>query len=106
MTNSFRLAALVLLAAVSFAFAVPMGSTKSIAEQAVINFSAADATLNLASVLKPYNAPAGRETDGSRWYLIDAQNQSVRPMARVLIAADPPNAALRIIPRRDPRSFR
>ena len=101
MTNSFRLAALVLLAAVSFAFAVPMGSTKSIAEQAVINFSAADATLNLASVLKPYNAPAGRETDGSRWYLIDAQNQSVRPMARVLIAADPPNAALRIIPRRD-----
>ncbi len=91
------LASLVLVASASAApFAVP----KEARGHSSLNFANADAMLDLKDVLSPYHAPSGPEADGSSWFMMTALNQSVRPVTRILIAGEPPNAALRLFPLR------
>jgi diguanylate cyclase (GGDEF)-like protein len=65
-----------------------------------IDFARADAMIELKPALAPYHAPSGPEADGSLWYMMNAVNQSVRPVTRILIAGEPPDAALRPLPLR------
>ena len=65
-----------------------------------INFGASDNVLELKNALSPYRAPGGTEVDGSSWYIVQVSNDSVRPATRVLLAGQPPRAALSLLPRR------
>jgi diguanylate cyclase (GGDEF)-like protein/PAS domain S-box-containing protein len=66
-----------------------------------VNFGAGDNVLELKNSLSPYRAPGGvAEPDGSSWYIVQVTNDSVRPATRVLLAGQPPRAALSVIPRR------
>jgi diguanylate cyclase (GGDEF)-like protein/PAS domain S-box-containing protein len=98
-TTIFRFAVgiLALLAGAIFAFAAPL--TKPAADHPGLDFSMAAAVLDLKPGLSPYNAPGARENDGSRWYLLTASNQSVRPISRILMATDPADATLQLFPR-------
>src|SRR4051812_38452223 len=86
------------LLAVSLAVAATFVAPKAGKDQLSIDFSGPVAVIDLQDLLSAYNAPAGKETDGSRWYLLSATNGSVRPVTRVLMAADPPNAVLQVFP--------
>src|SRR4029077_12187800 len=59
-----------------------------------------------SGALFPYHASNGAETDGSRWYLTTAANQGVRPVTRVLLAEQPYDAGIRILPRRGRAAIR
>src|SRR5579863_9641316 len=66
-----------------------------------VNFGAGDNVLELKNSLSPYRAPGGvAEPDGSSWYIVQVTNDSARPATRVLLAGQPPRAALSVIPRR------
>jgi diguanylate cyclase (GGDEF)-like protein/PAS domain S-box-containing protein len=66
-----------------------------------INFGSSENVLELKDALSPYRAPGGTaEPDGSSWYIAQVTNDSVRPATRVLLAGQPPRAALSVIPRR------
>jgi diguanylate cyclase (GGDEF)-like protein/PAS domain S-box-containing protein len=68
---------------------------------AQINFGSNENVLELKGALSPYRAPGGTaEADGSSWYIVQVSNDSVRPATRVLLAGQPPRAALSLIPRR------
>ena len=56
--------------------------------------------LELKAALSPYQAPGGAEADGSGWYIVQVSNDTVRPATRVLLAGQPPRAALSLLPRR------
>jgi len=69
--------------------------------QAVVNFGSNENVLELKGALLPYRAPGGgTEADGSSWYIVQVSNDSVRPATRVLMAGQPPRAALSVLPRR------
>ena len=69
--------------------------------QAVVNFGSSENVLELKGALLPYRAPGGgTEADGSSWYIVQVSNDSVRPATRVLMAGQPPRAALSVLPRR------
>jgi diguanylate cyclase (GGDEF)-like protein/PAS domain S-box-containing protein len=68
--------------------------------QPQINFAAPDNVIELKPALAPYRAPGGAEADGSQWYIVQVTNDSVRPATRVLLAGQPPRAALSLVPRR------
>jgi len=71
------------------------------AEPKLVNFGRTDNVLDLKSFLSPYRAPGGgTETDGSSWYIVQVSNDTVRPATRVLLAGQPPSAALSLLPRR------
>ena len=66
-----------------------------------INFGSSENVLELKAALSPYRAPGGSaEPDGSAWYIVQVSNDSVRPATRVLLAGQPPRAALSVLPRR------
>src|SRR6201995_4589609 len=66
-----------------------------------VNFGKTDNVLELKDALSPYKAPGGgAEADGSSWYIVQVSNDSVRPATRVLLAGQPPRAALSLLPRR------
>lgn len=65
-----------------------------------VNFADGRMMIDLQPTLRPYVARAGKEPDGSAWYMITAVNQADRPAARVLLAGQPPGAGLRFFPRR------
>ncbi len=65
-----------------------------------VNFADAKPTLDLRSALKPYRAPSGPEADGSSWYMTTIFNDAERPVSRIMLADQPPNASVRIVPRR------
>src|SRR5262249_61860354 len=66
-----------------------------------VNFGKPDNVIDLRPFLSPYRAPGGgTETDGSSWYIVQVSNDTVRPAARVLLAGQPPRAALSLLPRR------
>ena len=65
-----------------------------------VNFASRENMLDLKPALSPYRAPGGAEGDGSQWYIVQATNDSVRPATRVLLAGQPPRAALSLIPKR------
>jgi len=82
------------------ASAAPLAVPQAAHDRASIDFARADALVDLKSALSPYRAPAGPESDGSSWFMMTAANQSVRPVTRILLAGEPPNAALRFFPLR------
>src|SRR5690348_10053717 len=99
-TLSFALALFALLAA-SFAMAAGQApAVKPLGTILSIDFSGSVAVIDLKDLLAPYGASADQEPDGSHWYVMSATNGSVRPVTRVLMAADPPDAPLQIFPRR------
>ena len=71
------------------------------AEPNLVNFGRSDNVLDLKPFLSPYRAPGGgAEADGSSWYIVQVSNDTVRPATRVLLAGQPPRAALSLLPRR------
>ena len=67
----------------------------------MVNFGKADNVIDLKPALSPYRAPGGgTEADGSSWYIVQVSNDTVRPATRVLLAGQPPRAALSLLPRR------
>ena len=67
----------------------------------LVNFGRPDNVIELKPALSPYSAPGGGpEADGSSWYIVQVSNDTVRPATRVLLAGQPPRAALSLIPRR------
>jgi diguanylate cyclase (GGDEF)-like protein len=102
--NKFRrivFACVALLAAAPALAAPPAAKPASQANQAPqVNFGKTDNVLELKSALSPYKAPGGAEDDGSRWYIVQVSNDTVRPATRVLLAGQPPRAALSLLPRR------
>jgi diguanylate cyclase (GGDEF)-like protein/PAS domain S-box-containing protein len=71
------------------------------AEPAHVNFGKPDNVLDLKAFLSSYRAPGGgTEADGSSWYIVQVSNDSVRPATRVLLASQPPRAALSLFPRK------
>jgi len=67
---------------------------------ASVEFSESASVIELKDVLLPYSGPAAKTDDSSRWYMMTAVNEAVRPVTRVLVAEDPPNAFLQFFPRR------
>jgi diguanylate cyclase (GGDEF)-like protein len=88
------------LLAIFLAAAAPFAPAGDGKDQLSIDFAGPVALIDLKDLLTPYKGAAPKLADGSRWYLISATNGSVRPVRRVLLAEDPPNAALQIFPRR------
>jgi diguanylate cyclase (GGDEF)-like protein/PAS domain S-box-containing protein len=70
------------------------------------DFASSESVLQLRSALAPYHAANGAESDGSSWYMLSAVNESVRPVTRILLADQPYDAALRILPRRGRAAIR
>ena len=82
-------------------FAAAMVSCFAADKPVQVNFSSSENVLELKNALLPYRAPGGTaEPDGSSWYIVQVSNDSVRPATRVLLAGQPPRAALSLIPRR------
>lgn len=78
---------------------VPAGAAPR--QPAPVNFASGENVLDLKPALSPYRAPGGgAEADGSQWYIVQVTNDSVRPATRVLLAGQPPNAALSLMPKR------
>jgi diguanylate cyclase (GGDEF)-like protein/PAS domain S-box-containing protein len=65
-----------------------------------VRFAGADSVIDLRKSLTPYKPPSGPEADGSVWYMMTAVNDSVRTVARLLIADQPPSEGLQFLPRR------
>jgi len=98
MTIFRRFAALCLVLVAALFFAAVAGRAD---EPKQVNFGRTDNVLDLKSFLSPYRAPGGgTETDGSSWYIVQVSNDTVRPATRVLLAGQPPSAALSLLPRR------
>jgi diguanylate cyclase (GGDEF)-like protein/PAS domain S-box-containing protein len=70
------------------------------------DFASTAPVLDIGSSLLPYHAASGTESDGSLWYMMTAVNQSVRPMTRILVADQPYDSALRVLPRRGRAAIR
>lgn len=71
-----------------------------------LDFANPAAVLAIGPALAPYHGANGSEADGSRWYMLTAANQSVRPVTRVLIVDQPYDSGLRLLPRRNPAAIR
>ena len=87
------------LALICFALLMALVPVAGAAE--LVNFGKPDNVLELKPALSPYRAPGGgTEADGSSWYIVQVSNDTVRPATRVLLAGQPPRAALSLLPRR------
>lgn len=71
-----------------------------------LDFAGSAPVLDLAPALTPYHAANGSEVDESRWYMTTATNQSVRPATRILVADQPADSGLRLLPRRSRAAIR
>jgi diguanylate cyclase (GGDEF)-like protein len=87
-----------LLFAAASVVAAPVPVPQAARSHASVNFAAPDAMVDLKDAFSPYHAPSGPEADGSEWFMMTAANQSVRPVTRILVAGEPSNASLRILP--------
>jgi diguanylate cyclase (GGDEF)-like protein len=94
------------LAIATASIAAPLAVPRAAHDRASVDFARADAMMELKPALSPYHAPSGAEADGSLWFMMTAANQSVRPVTRILLAGEPPNAALRFFPLRARPSIR
>ncbi len=89
----FAFIAALLGALTAFAAAAP-------AARPSIDFASPDGAIAVTDGLAPYHAPTAKpQPDGSGWYLVTATNSSIRPAARVLVAAQPQSVSFRILPR-------
>jgi diguanylate cyclase (GGDEF)-like protein/PAS domain S-box-containing protein len=82
------------LAALGAAMAAALPNAKT------VDFSSSDPLIDLADALSLYHTPSSTAPDGSVWYMTTASNNSARPVTRILLAAQPAGASLRILPRR------
>jgi diguanylate cyclase (GGDEF)-like protein/PAS domain S-box-containing protein len=99
--TKLRRIAWIFVALVLAALSPVLAADKPAPQPAQINFGKSDNVLDLKSALSPYRAPGGTaEADGSSWYIVQVSNDSVRPATRVLLAGQPPRAALSLLPRR------
>ncbi len=69
------------------------------AQPARVEFDSPSQLIDLKPVLTPYHASTAPERDGSRWYMVLIANNAVKPETRVLVAGEPGNAALHLLPR-------
>ena len=101
MNGNLKVASLVVagLLAVS-AIATAWAAASTAHSKPGVDFSNRSPVIELKDVLSPYGAPAGAKADLSRWYMVTAVNEAVRPVTRVLVAEDPPDASLSFFPRR------
>ncbi len=86
------------LLATLLANAIPRAAQLGTSDASPVEFSTTSAIIDLKDHLAPYHAPSGTESDGSRWYMITAVNNSVRPSTRVFLAGQPVDAPLRVWP--------
>lgn len=63
-----------------------------------IDFAGQQPVIDVRNVLIPYHPPSGTEQDGSHWYMLNAMNEAVRPVTRILQAGQPPGIGLRFFP--------
>jgi len=99
--NQLRHFAFVCAALMMALCCVIAGSQAAEPAPAQVNFGKTDNVLDLKPFLSPYRAPGGgAEADGSSWYIVQVSNDTVRPATRVLLAGQPPRAALSLLPRR------
>jgi len=98
------LAPAVLLALASLIAIALLNSAVAVSHS--VDFGGASPVLDLTWALSPYHAANGVESDDSRWYMMTAANQSVRPATRILLADQPFDASLRILPRRGRAAIR
>jgi len=92
---------LALVAAFATLFAEGAGSASH-----SVDFASTQPVLDLAGALAPYHAANGAEADGSLWYMLTIANQSVRPVTRILLADQPLDASLRVLPARGRAAIR
>ena len=76
----------------------PRGAQLGTSDASPVEFSNTSAIIDLKDHLAPYHAPSGAENDGSRWYMLTAVNNSVRPSTRVFLAGQPVDAPIRLWP--------
>lgn len=82
-----------LLTLVSAAAAAPVA-----APRAAVDFASDNGILELRSALTPTRGPASHEAGAPVWYMMTATNNSERPISRIILAGQPPNEGLRILP--------
>ena len=92
-------AALMLGVLVSGPAALGQGASGGPSTPKPVNFAGPQNVLPLKPALTSYHAPGGPEADGSVWYMLPVMNDGVRPAIRVLLAGQPPSAALHLLPR-------
>ena len=92
-----RLVALFALLLAVAAIAAPVVVPKEARSHGSLDFASQDPLLDLRDALSPYQAP---EKDGSRWFMMTAVNQSVKPVMRILLAGEPPDSSLKLFPMR------
>ncbi|MBL7096860.1 MAG: EAL domain-containing protein [Alphaproteobacteria bacterium] len=69
-------------------------------DPSAMDFAGPDGVVEIRDTLKPYHAPSGaNRPDKSGWFLIAVTNSAIRPVARVLQAAQPQSVSFRILPR-------
>lgn len=100
---SFSVTALLLALFATFVTNLALGATSAPHSP---DFASSEPVLDISSALAPYHASGSAETDGSLWYLMTAANQSVRPVTRILLADQPVDSSLRILPERGRASVR
>jgi diguanylate cyclase (GGDEF)-like protein len=64
----------------------------------VVDFAAPAAIIELRDKLDLDKKTSAREADGSRWYMLTALNNSVRPATRVFVGGQPADAIMRFWP--------
>jgi diguanylate cyclase (GGDEF)-like protein len=92
--------AALMLSVLGGAMALGQGSSSGPSTPKTVNFGGPENVLPLKSYLTSYHAPGGPEADGSSWYMLPVMNDGLRPAIRVLLAGQPPSAALHLLPRR------
>jgi diguanylate cyclase (GGDEF)-like protein/PAS domain S-box-containing protein len=70
------------------------------------DFARPDPVIDLTRTLSPYHASVAADNDDSHWYLTTLANRAVRPVTRILVAEQPYDAGLRLLPRRGRASIR
>jgi diguanylate cyclase (GGDEF)-like protein len=87
--------ALFAFAALSLAYAAPRPGSEP-----QVDFGKPDNVIDLTPALSSYHAPGGHEADNSVWYILNVANSSQHAASRVLLAGQPPRAALHVLPLR------
>ena len=83
-----------LLTLVSVAAAAPVTASRA------VNFASDNGILELRSALSPTRGPTSHEAGAPVWYMMTATNDSERPVSRIILAGQPPNEGLRMLPSR------
>jgi diguanylate cyclase (GGDEF)-like protein len=86
-----------MIACIALMFATATGIAKPIDSNGV-EFSDPAPRIELRSALLPYHSASNFEADGSHWHIMTVANQLPRPVTRILLAEEVPDAPLRLFP--------